>query len=569
MTDEEQRRTSQLAVTGLLAPTSSGGQVVTSVFPAPDDPEVAVDVLRGDLGLDDGRGQSIFTVDRSKVDTGELTRVARAEPGARRGDHPGRRHRASASTACATGCRCRSATTPHRCGCWSSRSSAGRAVLSLASAGAGSGYGSPRRRAGGRRSWSSAGSPAPTARVTARSSTASPQPCWHGSRRTGADRPAWTAESEDGGPPVNDVGSPSTATGCSWRRSGSTCSRWCSMPPSTPRSRSAQPTAAPAVAVAVGGDDRGRRPSTRRHGPSARTCPTRVPLVRAPRADRLGGAAVNLVVLGGAAAARVDRHPRAGGRPLAAGQHVRVHLAVCLAAVVTWLVVLRRLPALRAVGTVRAAPGGDPAVPGRHGALRAGRAGGAGAALVLAGRARHHDHRVVRAAAGPGRRQPALPAAPVRAGAAALVDRAAVGRALDRLAYRTTIVAFPLYTFAVIAGAIWAEAAWGRFWGWDPKETVAFVAWVVYAAYLHARATAGWRTGRAAWINVAGLAVDAVQPVLHQHGGRGPALLRRHLSGCAVPSLAVRDHRPPASPSTPGTTRLPSDSVGDSVLTRG
>ncbi len=49
---------------------------------------------------------------------------------------------------------------------------------------------------------------------------------------------------------------------------------------------------------------------------------------------------------------------------------------------------------------------------------------------------------------------------------------------LDRLAYRTTILAFPLYTFAVIAGAIWAEAAWGRFWGWDPKETVAFVAWV-------------------------------------------------------------------------------------------
>ena len=77
MTDEEQRRTTQLAVTGLLAPTSSGGQVVTSVFPALDDPEVAVDVLRGDLGLDDGRGQSIFTVDRSKLDTGELTRVAR------------------------------------------------------------------------------------------------------------------------------------------------------------------------------------------------------------------------------------------------------------------------------------------------------------------------------------------------------------------------------------------------------------------------------------------------------------------------------------------------------------
>src|SRR4051794_5588415 len=77
VTDELQRRTTQLAVTGLLAPTSSGGQVVSSVFPALDDPELAVDVLRGDLGLDDGRGQSIFTVDRSGLDNGTLTRVAR------------------------------------------------------------------------------------------------------------------------------------------------------------------------------------------------------------------------------------------------------------------------------------------------------------------------------------------------------------------------------------------------------------------------------------------------------------------------------------------------------------
>jgi cytochrome c biogenesis protein len=77
VTDEQQRRTSQLAVTGLLAPTSSGGPVVSSVFPALDDPEVAVDVLRGDLGLDDGRGQSIFTVDRAGLDNGTLTRVAR------------------------------------------------------------------------------------------------------------------------------------------------------------------------------------------------------------------------------------------------------------------------------------------------------------------------------------------------------------------------------------------------------------------------------------------------------------------------------------------------------------
>ena len=79
--------------------------------------------------------------------------------------------------------------------------------------------------------------------------------------------------------------------------------------------------------------------------------------------------------------------------------------------------------------------------------------------------------------------------------------------ALDRVAYRITVIAFPIWTFAIMTGAIWAEAAWGRFWGWDPKETVAFVAWVVYAGYLHARATAGWRTGRAAWVNVLGFAV--------------------------------------------------------------
>ena len=77
VTDEQQRRSTQLAVTGLLAPTSSGGAVVTSVFPALANPEVAVDVLRGDLGLDDGRGQSIFTVDRSGLENGTLTRVAR------------------------------------------------------------------------------------------------------------------------------------------------------------------------------------------------------------------------------------------------------------------------------------------------------------------------------------------------------------------------------------------------------------------------------------------------------------------------------------------------------------
>jgi cytochrome c-type biogenesis protein CcsB len=73
---------------------------------------------------------------------------------------------------------------------------------------------------------------------------------------------------------------------------------------------------------------------------------------------------------------------------------------------------------------------------------------------------------------------------------------------LDHLAYRIVAFGFPIFTFGVIAGAIWAEEAWGRYWGWDPKETGSFFTWTLYAAYLHARSTHGWRGRRAAWIGV-------------------------------------------------------------------
>ena len=73
---------------------------------------------------------------------------------------------------------------------------------------------------------------------------------------------------------------------------------------------------------------------------------------------------------------------------------------------------------------------------------------------------------------------------------------------LDNLAYRTIAFAFPIWTFAIMAGAIWAEEAWGRYWGWDPKETGSFFTWVFYASYLHARSTHGWRGRRAAWVAV-------------------------------------------------------------------
>jgi len=110
---------------------------------------------------------------------------------------------------------------------------------------------------------------------------------------------------------------------------------------------------------------------------------------------------------------------------------------------------------------------------------------------------------------------------------ARITSRLPDAQTLDRIAYRTTIFAFPVFGFGVIFGAIWAEEAWGRYWGWDPKETVSFIAWVIYAAYLHARSTAGWRDRKAAWINVAGLAamvfnlffINLVTVGLHSYAG--------------------------------------------------
>jgi cytochrome c-type biogenesis protein CcsB len=75
---------------------------------------------------------------------------------------------------------------------------------------------------------------------------------------------------------------------------------------------------------------------------------------------------------------------------------------------------------------------------------------------------------------------------------------------LENLAYRVIIIGFILWTFTLMAGAIWAESAWGRYWGWDTKEVWTFVIWVVYAGYIHARATRGWRGSRSAWLAIIG-----------------------------------------------------------------
>ena len=77
---------------------------------------------------------------------------------------------------------------------------------------------------------------------------------------------------------------------------------------------------------------------------------------------------------------------------------------------------------------------------------------------------------------------------------------------LEQLAYRFNIVGFILWSFTLIAGAIWAERAWHRYWGWDTKEVWTFIIWTIYAGYLHANATRGWTGKRAIWLGLVGFA---------------------------------------------------------------
>ena len=84
------------------------------------------------------------------------------------------------------------------------------------------------------------------------------------------------------------------------------------------------------------------------------------------------------------------------------------------------------------------------------------------------------------------------------------MDAVPSSSALELTGYRMHVAAFPLWGFTLVAGAIWAEGAWGRYWNWDPKEVWTFVIWVVYAAYLHARATRGWDGRRASMLALLG-----------------------------------------------------------------
>jgi cytochrome c-type biogenesis protein CcsB len=75
---------------------------------------------------------------------------------------------------------------------------------------------------------------------------------------------------------------------------------------------------------------------------------------------------------------------------------------------------------------------------------------------------------------------------------------------LETLAYRVIVVGFVFWTFTLMAGAIWAEHAWGRYWGWDTKEVWTFIIWTIFAGYIHARATRGWRGSRSAYLAIVG-----------------------------------------------------------------
>ena len=99
--------------------------------------------------------------------------------------------------------------------------------------------------------------------------------------------------------------------------------------------------------------------------------------------------------------------------------------------------------------------------------------------------------------------------------------------ALDEIGYKTIAIGFPLLTIGIVTGAFWANVAWGTYWSWDPKETWSLIVWLIYAAYLHARITRGWRGKRAAILSIIGFAatlfcylgVNLILSGLHSYGG--------------------------------------------------
>ena len=108
-----------------------------------------------------------------------------------------------------------------------------------------------------------------------------------------------------------------------------------------------------------------------------------------------------------------------------------------------------------------------------------------------------------------------------------LLDYLPESELLDEVGYKTIAIGFPLLTIGIITGAFWANVAWGTYWSWDPKETWSLIVWLIYAAYLHARITKGWKGKKAALLSIVGftatlfcyLGVNLVLSGLHSYGG--------------------------------------------------
>jgi len=269
-----------------------------------------------------------------------------------------------------------------------------------------------------------------------------------------------------------------------------------------------------------------------------------------PWGDRFGRAAVVVTVIGLAAniLSIVARGLAASRLPL--GNMYEFTSVFCAAAVLCWVVILYKTGArtmgmfvmlpvvilLFVAGTVLYVPAA-PVVPALNSywkwihvttvSLSSSVLMVSGAASVLYLLRGRYDRQQAASASAGTANMPQAAQAGRDVGQGSMFGRLPSSATLDRIAYRTAIVAFPVYTFAVIAGAMWAEVAWGRYWGWDPKETCAFITWVIYASYLHARSTAGWRGRRAAWISVVGFVsilfnlffVNMVVSGLHSYAG--------------------------------------------------
>jgi cytochrome c-type biogenesis protein CcsB len=244
-------------------------------------------------------------------------------------------------------------------------------------------------------------------------------------------------------------------------------------------------------------------PPSRPVGPSRRG-----PTIAPGRAAVVGRIAIAITVLGVLAHAGVliTRGLAVGRVPW--GNMYEFVITVCLVGAITWLVLLARRPALRQLGLfvttaltlilgfagmvlyTKAAPL-VPALNSYWLKIHVSAAATASGLLLVAFVPAALF--LIRSGFDAGRRR-----FPYSMGA-----RLPEAESLERLSFRLHVFAFPIWTFAIICGAIWAETAWGRYWGWDPKEVWSFISWVAYAAYLHARATPSVKKTTATWFAVA------------------------------------------------------------------